>query len=57
MFVHLIAPRLAVIVTSEGHQGDWEGEQEDDESGDDEAEDAVVLSLTGRQVLGPVLHE
>ena len=61
----LRGPRLAEVVTSEGRQGDGEGEEEDDEGGDDEAEDAVVLappgedvlSLAGRQGLSSVFHE
>ena len=63
--IYLRAPRLAVVVTSEGRQGEREGEKEDNEGGDDEAEDAVVLPsageeaavVSGREGLSPVLHE
>ena len=63
--IYLRAPRLAVVVTSEGREGEREGEKEDNEGGDDEAEDAVVLPsageeaavVGGREGLRSVLHE
>ena len=61
--------RLAVVVTPEGRQGEWEGEEENYHGGDEEAEDAVVLAVVlpaGTQhalavaqtnPVCPVLHE
>ena len=63
--MYLRGPRLAVVITSEGSQGEREGEEEDNEGRDDEAEDAIVLPsageeaavVAGREGLRSVLHE